>query len=128
MRIFLRDVVGDATREVIVEQIKGTMLSFWPRTWVIYRVDRRGRLRRLLSSPRSYSYGARHERFSFLNRFDFPQKGQLRIETVLSGCFPMPKEKDMRCEGWKFSAPRKGDVRVYRYRRGRYVRVKQKGR
>ena len=83
-RVYLGDVLGDETWEVIVSRIEGRALSRWPTTWLIYRVDATGRLRRALEHPKSYSYGSKYQEWVFLNRFDFSVHDQVTVETVHS--------------------------------------------
>jgi hypothetical protein len=87
-QLLLRDVIGDARPEVIISRTDGMAVSRWPVTWLIYRVTSGGRLRRLLTHPKSYSEGSKYENWAFINHFESLPNDRLRVETIHSRCDP----------------------------------------
>lgn len=85
-RMSLRDVVGDRAQEIFVDRILGSGLSTYPSEWSIYRVNRAGKLRRLLTHKKSHSSGAKFPDWAFMNHFYFEDQGKLSIRTVHSEC------------------------------------------
>jgi len=82
--VYLRDVLGDETLEVMVARVEGTALSTWPVTWAIYRLSTSGRLHLVLEHPKSLSTGSKQRHFTFLNAFDFDEHERLRVVTTHS--------------------------------------------
>ena len=112
-RVYLGDVLGNETREIILSRIEGNAISRWPTTWVIYRVDGRGRLRQVLEHPKSHSYGSKYKHWIFLNRFDFAVHEQVTIETVLSVRAPGEPPDDF--DEYTKSAPMQGETMTFVY-------------
>ena len=80
--VYLKDVVGDGTLELMISVVHGNALSAWPTSWRIYEVSGR-RLRKIGQVAKSYSDGSKYERYYFLNRVEFPDKGEMVVRTVL---------------------------------------------
>jgi hypothetical protein len=112
-QVYLGDVLGNETREIILSRIEGNAVARWPTTWVIYRVDARGQLRRVLEHPKSHSYGSKYEEWVFLNRFDFSVHDQVTVETVLSVRAPGDPPDDF--DEYTESAPLQGETKTFVY-------------
>ncbi len=100
--IYLKDVVGDQTLEVIVNRIESKSYEYHPATWLIYRLDKKGRLKEIARHAKSDGYNAKRTswigpqinsrpkkkskvRYCFINRFLFPKKGIMNIFTAKGG-------------------------------------------
>lgn len=85
-RVKLRDVVLDGDKEIFVERILGTLISTYPSEWSIFRVNRWGKLRHLLSHDKGHSAGAKNLEWAYMNHFEFEGPTELTINTVHSSC------------------------------------------
>ena len=92
-RVYLKDLLGDDNKEIIVSHIEGNEMSFLPVKWSIYTLSPGRRLRKVLEHPKAYIYydgsckGC--EYVSYINRFHCDAKGSLRVETthIVEECF-----------------------------------------
>jgi hypothetical protein len=123
-RVYLRDVLGDETQEVVLSRVDGSAVSRWPTTWVVYRVDAGGRLRRVLEHPKSHSYGSKDLEWVFLNRFDFSAHDRVTVETVHSSRTPGEPLDDF--DEHTKRAPLLGETKTFVYDKalGRFRRVR----
>ncbi|MBW2278535.1 MAG: hypothetical protein JRF63_13660, partial [Deltaproteobacteria bacterium] len=80
--VYLKDVVGDETLEVMIDVVHGNALSVWPASWRIYEVSGK-RLKKIGQVAKSYSEGSKYESYFFLNRIEFPEKNKMVVRTVL---------------------------------------------
>ena len=137
-QVFLRDVLGDARAEIVVQAIQGVALSEYPETWTVLAAGDGGRLRALVSVPHSYSSGSKFQGYCFMNHLDFEPRGTLVLETVLfrEGCLEYAYdhgdgEKTEKVDGYLPGFPKRQGERVtlqYDAPKGRFVGADADGR
>jgi hypothetical protein len=127
-RVALKDVVGDRSREIIVQVIRGNVLEGGPQDWEIY--DATGRkiasVEQTGSWPDRLHYPPDDPSVRYFRRLDFPRKGHMTVETVSAGG-DLPCGCAPGCPPCRSAPPRAGDREEYEYapKSGRFVKVSE---
>lgn len=118
--VYLRDLVDDATPEIVVETIRGTAMATYPRQWTILQLRARSLQPMVSNVPKEHSAGSKYLEWTFLNHFEFHRPDELTVTTVLSTFGDCDEPCAPGAEPWQ---PRRGEKRVYRRNRsnGRFV-------
>lgn len=82
-RVILRDVVGDSTKEIVVQVTEGNALSTFPLVWKVLEAANRRSLRTIATVIKSHSSGSKSLSYCFLNRVTFPARDKMMVDTVL---------------------------------------------